>query len=273
MIHSLSRIIKRLYAASIPVRTSTSLSDNQAYPQVCTQASHDYRLFNNFRRNSTYNQILEHVSEKQGSEYLRLLASHPDILAAIEIFKMNDKFGNPKMHEYPKVGKISPSTLRYVKVLSDLKLHFKTVDNFNIAEIGVGYGGQCRVVNAFYKPATYCLIDIKPALDLAQRYLDNFALHSVVTYSTMNELTKNTYDLVVSNYAFSELPRTIQDVYLNRVILHSKRGYITYNEITPSEFKSYKSDELVTIIPGSKILAEVPLTHPRNCIIAWGTDA
>ena len=89
----------------------------------------------------------------------------------------------------------------------------------------------------------------------------------------MNELDKSNYDFVMSNYAFTELPRTVQDIYLNKIILNSKRGYITYNEVTPTEFGSYKSDELVEMIPGSKILQEEPLTHPKNCIIMWGTNA
>lgn len=261
------------YFTSVPVSISTSVSDNQAYPQVCVQSSNDYRLFNNFKRNPIYNIILEHVSEKEGSEYLEVISRDPDILAAINDFKPNDNYGNPRMSEYPNIGIISPSTLRYIKVLVDIKTHFKTVDNLNICEIGIGYGGQCRVINAYYKPATYCLVDIQPALALAQRFLDNYILHSVLSYKTMNELGQGDYDLVLSNYAFTELPRTIQDVYLSKVILNSKRGYITYNEIAPKEFNSYKPDELIAIIPGSKILKEEPLTHPKNCIILWGSNA
>lgn len=269
----LAKAFKKMYLMSIPRRISTSLSDNQAYPHVCIEASNDYRFFNNFRRNPIYNKILEHVSERQGKEYLPLISNDPDILGAINNFKPNDDYGNPRMYEYSGIGLISPTTLRYIKVLADLKKHFQTLDNLSICEIGVGYGGQCRVLNAYYKPATYCLVDIQPALALAQRFLDNYILHSVLTYKTMNELSQRDYDLLLSNYAFTELPRAIQDVYLNKVILRSKRGYITYNEITPREFNSYKSGELIEMIPGSRILKEEPLTHPKNCIIVWGENA
>jgi hypothetical protein len=105
---------------------------------------------------------------------------------------------------------------------------------------------------------------------LTQCYLDNYILNSVVKYKTMNELESQKYDLVISNYAFTELPRSIQDVYLNKIILNSKSGYITYNEISPEYFNSYKSDELVKIIPNSHIIEEKPLTHKNNCIIIWG---
>ena len=273
----MKRLLRRAFwknreVASIPSRISTSLSDNQAYPQVCVQASNDYELFNHFRRNPVYTQILEHVSAEQGGEYLRLLSRDPDILAAMDRFKPNDHHGNPITCAYPNVGTVSPSTLRYVKVLADLKAHFGAADGLNVCEIGVGYGGQCRIINAYYQPATYCLVDIQPALALAQRFLDHYVIPAVLTYRTMNELAPREYDLVISNYAFTELPRTVQDAYLGKVILHAKRGYITYNEITPEAFHSYKSDELLEVIPGATRLAEEPLTHPKNCLLVWGAD-
>jgi putative sugar O-methyltransferase len=258
---------------ALPESVLTSISDNQTYPQACIQAANDYRAFNAFRRNPSYNEILEHVPESQGAEYLELLSRDPDVLAAMDRFKRNDDHGSPQTFEYPGIGAVSPTTLRYVKVLADIKAHFQTADDLNICEIGVGYGGQCRVINAFFKPRAYCLVDIQPALALAQRFLDNYILHSVLSYKTVNELEPLEYDLVISNYAFTELPRALQDVYLRKVILNSKKGYITYNEITPAEFRSYKADELTSAIPGSKILKEEPLTHPKNCVIVWGMHA
>ena len=105
-------------------RVSTSVSDNQIYPQVCIEASNNYRIFNNFRRDPIYNQILEHVSEELGKEYLEFVANDPEVLAALEKFKANDDYGNPRIYSYRDVGEISPTTLRYIKVLVDLKKHF-----------------------------------------------------------------------------------------------------------------------------------------------------
>ena len=70
----------------------------------------------------------------------------------------------------------------------------------------------------------------------------------------MNELDIDNYDIVISNYAFTELPRSIQDIYLKKVILNSSNGYITYNEIVPEYFNTYKRDELLKIIPAQKSL-------------------
>jgi putative sugar O-methyltransferase len=252
-------------------RFSTSISDNLIYPNFCLKASTDLRIFSNFRRNDVYRQILEHVSYEIGIAYLDVInKSNSELLKNIELFKHNDLWGNPELFEYPKIGKISPSTLRYIKVFGDLISLFKQVDGFKICEIGVGYGGQCRIINSVASPSEYTLVDIKPALMLSQCYLDNYIVSSVLKYKTMNELEVQNYDMIISNYAFSELTRSIQEVYLKKVILNSKRGYITFNEITPEHFKSYTREELLNIIPNSRIIDEKPLTHEKNCIIIWG---
>jgi len=252
-------------------KMSTSISDNQTYPDFCIRASMATEVFSDFRRNEVYREILEHVSNEQGQGYLdEIIRNKPDLLDSIELFKQNDAWGDPETFQYSQTGKISPSTLRYIKELGDLMSLFEGLDGSSICEIGVGYGGQCRIINCITRPAEYTLVDIKPALMLAQRYLDNYILNSVLKYRTMNELETTNYDLVISNYAFSELPRSIQDAYLKKIILNSRRGYITFNEISPEHFKSYKSEELLQIIPDSRIIEEKPLTHEKNCIIVWG---
>ncbi len=52
-------------------KLSTSLSDNQVYPNFCIKASTDLKVFSNFRRNKIYKRILEHVSFDLGKSYLQ----------------------------------------------------------------------------------------------------------------------------------------------------------------------------------------------------------
>jgi len=185
-----------------------------------------------------------------------------------EILK-NDHIGNPIVYHYEGIGTIAPPTIRYLKILSDLESEFGTLDNFNICEIGVGYGGLCRMISSYFKVKTYSLVDLKPVLMLAQKYLDHYVLNTTIAYKTMHELQKNTYDLVISNYAFTELRREIQDVYLEKVILSSARGYITYNYINPEDFNSYSKEELIKIIPNIKVIEKVGILDPRDCILVW----
>lgn len=76
---------------------------------------------------------------------------------------------------------------------------------------------------------------------------------------------------MISNYAFSELTREVQDIYLDRVILKSQSGYITWNSLSYDMMDGYALNELLEKIPNSFTIPEEPLTSPNNCIIVWGT--
>ena len=62
---------------------------------------------------------------------------------------------------------VSPTTLRYLKVANDLETLFSSLDGLRICEIGVGYGGQCRVLDAMFAVKSYTLVDLRPVLELA----------------------------------------------------------------------------------------------------------
>jgi phospholipid N-methyltransferase len=273
LFNKLARKLSRNAQANLPLdkRLVTSITDNQRYPQVCIDASNNYNCFNSFRRNHSYVETLEHVTYDEGVAYLAQIRKRPNVFSRLPAIARNDDYGSPILHHYEDViVPISPTTLRYAKVLCDLTDLFGSIDGLHVAEIGVGYGGQCRAINAISRPASYTLIDLQPALQLAQRYLDHYILGSTLRYLTLNQLAPQKYDLFMSNYALTELTREVQDAYLEKVVLGSSRGYITYNQISPDHFRSYSVDELLEIIPGSVRFDEIPLTHPDNCIIAWG---
>lgn len=256
-------------------KLSSSISDNNKYPEFCLQASLSARRFKSFRsnrlRNYAYRQILEHLSEDQGALYVEEIRRiDPDIFNDLEAFRKNDWCGNPEVFHYPGLGAFAPTTLRYIKVFAELRALFGPLSGFSIAEIGVGYGGQCRVIHAIDSTQSYTLIDLRPVLMLAQRFLDHFVLRSAISFKTMNELSPASYDLVISNYAFSELPRDVQDEYLRKVILRSKRGYITYNQITPEHYNSYTTAELLSMVPQSELISDRPQLAPNTEILIWG---
>ena len=47
--------------------------------------------------------------------------------------------------------------------------------------------------------------------------------------TTLNEQLPCNYDLVISNYAFSELPMLVQQAYIRKVLAYCTRGYLTMN--------------------------------------------
>ena len=254
-------------------RGRTSVTDDGAYPRLCERAASDPAVFASFKRHPDYTPVLEHVTPDEGAEYLGItLAQTPSFAALLDRFRENDRLGTPHVSDYGVHGTFSPTTLRYVKVMSDLAQLFGALDGFQIVEIGCGYGGQCFVVHAASEPRAYTLVDLEPCLRLQKVYLTKLGVPNVSFVTPEGVVTESSYDLVVSNYAFSECTRGVQEGYLEHVLRNAKRGYLTCNWIAPRHFRSLTPDELLAAVPGSRFLPETPTTAPDNRIWVWGDD-
>ena len=252
-----------------------SVSDNGEYVASVNKAISSYKAFSKFKRDPRYQAILEHVTYQQGHAYLEIIKSQsPSFLYKIDVFKLNDLVGGAKLHEYKGIGAISPSTLRYLKVASDLVKIFGNNIGDRIAEIGVGYGGQLLIVDKIFNFEQYDLFDLPVVLLLASKYIESHTLNSSYHTTSLNQHKGDViYDLVISNYAFSELPSELQTRYIEKIILKSKRGYLTMNSGKNNcAFTENKLtlNELKKLLPRFEIIPESPLTHPGNYIIIWG---
>lgn len=273
---------KKIEEASLVNRQNgTSLSDDGLYPAFCMMAANDNEIFNDFRRNVIYNGILEHISKEKGQEYLdAIIEGEKEEKSGINYtwtnYQKNDSFGNPRMYTYLIEGKnveIAPTTLRYVRVLQDISKQIGFSDIKHIAEIGIGYGGQCRIISTLGMIQEYSLYDLPEVLALSRKYLENFDGLPKINYIDGTKLPESgvadEFDLVISNYAFSELTRCVQDIYLESVISKSKHGYITWNALSYLELDGYSKDELLKMIPNSREEKEYPSTSADNCVIVW----
>ena len=270
--------MQKVFAA---IQENRSLSDNGEY-LTYIQSVLDKHDLTGFKHHPDYNLILEHASGEHGLGYLDvILKQTPEFLQYIDKFKVNDIIGNteltiagrPTFKDYGPVKNISPSTLRYIKFASDLKYYFDTIGE-NIAEIGVGYGGQCLVLDQVFKWKKYYLFDLELPLCLTTRYLENFLLNSSYTCTTLNQYYGESLDFVLSTVAFSELPSKVQTRYLEKVISKSKRGYLLMNSGFEKSFFSgdfLRLEEIQSYIPNSEVLPETPDTlETNNRVIIWG---
>ena len=248
-----------------------SISDRVDYKNVCIESVNVDSKFYIFKRNPSYNGILEHVSKEQGELYLKYLDSNfPDYKEYLETFKGNDIYGGPLLSEYDSVGEISPSTLRYIKVLSDIKNLFGDLNGKKIIEIGVGYGGQCFIISKYFKLKEYGLIDLDEVLSLSEKYLNKLDIENrIININSVSSLDEE-FDLVISNYAYSELNKELQDLYYDKVISRSKNGYLTLNFISHLYgINSYSKEELLNkmVDKNPKIMEEYPNTFENNLIL------
>ncbi|HTQ78330.1 MAG TPA: hypothetical protein VMI15_09940 [Burkholderiales bacterium] len=247
----------------------------EPYLACVRAAARDPGAFSEFKRDPRYRAILEHVSEEQGGEYLDIVRKEsPSLLAKFDQFRQNDLLGGAITCLYPGVGPVSPSTLRYVKVASDLRNLFGARIGGNVAEVGVGYGGQLLIADKVLSFGRYDLFDLPSVLELASRYLGSHALACEYRAVALAEHAGDVdYELAISNYAFSELPARLQLVYIAKVLARSKRGYLTMNSGRPgSAFTDDKLtlEDLARRLPKFDVLAERPLTHPGNYVVVWG---
>lgn len=245
-------------------KTRTSCSDNGLYPAFCLKAAKDENTFSTFRSNETYKSIVETLKSSWGQQYLDIIVKNtPEFIDSLRFFETTDHVGGPELSSY-KIGRwpwsksynFSPTTMRYIKVLSDLKLSFKDLTNFNIVEIGGGYGGQCKIINDAYKINKYIIYDLPEVLELIERYLNEFNItnYELRTIQTLPKVEK--YDLVISNYAFTELNAVLQQKYFKHILTNSNNGYLTCNFNTHTfEDEQYTKDKLISeLIQANKIV-------------------
>ena len=272
----LFRLNRKLKGTSLFSDSTKSDSDSTPYTKFVNNVNQKDRIFKRFRRNYSYRVILEHVSYKIGKSYLNLLSPE-----TIYSYRKNPKLiklgsiGKPRKFYYEKVGWISPTILRYLYVNQNLSKIFSFKEIETMGEIGVGFGGQIAVTMEINNVKSYSMYDLPPVLELSRKVLAGIGISMhCVTSKAIDPLMQDTYDLVISNYAFSELPHAIQAEYVSKILSNARCGYLTMNSGRTNN--SGRSEgkmsltELIALLPNAEVVEEDPLTGPDNYLIVWG---
>jgi len=231
----------------------------------------------NFKSNDYYRGILEHVSEKQGDEYLiEIMSRFPELYGENKAYLMqlantNDSVGLPIKYSFYHFNftTCSPTNLRYI-LHSFLILSFMkecNLSELDIIEIGGGYGGLCFYM---YKLAhlfdisikSYCIFDLAEPRLLQKKYIESFNIENEnVQYLDMSEyenLQPNSF--LISNYAFSEISHELQQQYSRTVLNYTSHGFLTWNFIPVYSFIENKKIDAVR---------EYPLTSESNMYVRF----
>lgn len=259
----------------------TSVTEETDYPSFCASAVRDDAIFASFRRMSPYVNIVDCCDEESGLACLKSVLRSPEVAGRLDVIRESDRVGDPVTHDYGAHGTFSPTTLRYAKIARDIGALFGDRRAMDVIEIGVGYGGQCRILEALSPSRSYALVDLPPALDLARKYLTTMGVACAapgedsasgvrcVRPDALPE--RSSYDLVISNFAFSELSRSVQDHYLDTIITRARRGFMILNHFRYGG--SYAHDDLVRMIPGSMLATEHPFSPLRTRVMVWDKTA
>lgn len=198
------------------------------YLSVCKKTAIDNQFFKTFRSNHAYCQILEHVDQAKGQLYFDLIKQNqPELLNYFDKFADSETIGSPNTFQYDR-WRFSPTTLRYIYVLSDLIKYFGFLNDLDIVEVGGGYGGQCKIIYDGFNPKSYTIYDDCNVIALQERFTSQFGISGVKFRSDCYETNK--FDLFISNYCLDELESTTQTLYKDSVISNAKQFYITSNK-------------------------------------------
>lgn len=256
---------------------ATSISEGGSYRTFCRLAAQNDPIFADFKNNPEYKKILEHVSYDLGGQYLQItLEKYPWLVSYFDQFRENDLVGHPQTFSYSGYGHFSPTTLRYIKTAGDLVERFGDLKNKHIVEIGGGYGGLCKILSTLGF-ASYTLIDLPECNELSRRYLNSLGVENVFFIDSTSDYRGQNYDLVISNYAFSEMDTHEQDRYIEKIIKNVPNGYMVVNFISHYfGIESLTIEELISILRDHKksgvVEKEKPLTHPNNLLVTWKSE-
>ncbi len=265
-------LFKVVPKSSIENHDKKSDSQGLGYESKVSKLITDKRLISKFRRNFEYRMILEHVSYRQGLEYLdRIFQLEIIDSSLISKLAQNDNFGNPRRYYYSGIGWVSPTLLRYISVFSEIEklIGFKSINS--IVEIGIGYGGQARVIYELSHVTRYDFYDLSDVQQLASTYLKKTCPEFSPNHLDIYRVENEQFDLVISNYAISELPVEVQKEYLEKILEPAAHCYLIMNSgasnKTGRSLGKLSQKTFLASLPGSQILPEVPLTGPDNYVL------
>jgi len=273
--------IKAIASRRINRRSKFTQSNDQSdseitrYSRTIWKFIENEKAFNKFRRNFYYRQILEHVDFELGKDYLSKIQSiEPSFLPNNYDSIKNDKIGKPRRYRFKDCGSISPTTLRYVSVMLELEKLFDLKGPIKVAEIGIGYGGQFVLINEFLNIESYSAFDLPQVLELSEKFISSVSLSDKFVKKDIYNFESEQFDLLISNYAFSELPIHVQREYVEKIISRARMGYMIMNsgktDFTGRSAGKISLSELQKSITGLKVLQEIPLTGPDNYLLVWG---
>jgi putative sugar O-methyltransferase len=252
---------------------NSSITDSQVsggYPSFAYLASENPDDFRRFRANENLIQALDHVSIMHGKMYITTIKNsqnfNPEMLKVINSL---DSIGKPFKYYFRGFGVFSPTYLRYLSVYLKLTEIFGDLSKMTIAEIGVGFGGQASIILKHAQNINYSFYDLPPVLNLTRKFLNTLEIQGNFQFIDGRHPEQIEADLVISNYAFSELARELQLLYIRDVLLKSKYGYITWNNLSSKNLGGLSVGEILRLIPNSDVLPEFPLTSDENVVIYW----
>jgi len=256
------------------------------YDEAHAHFASNEAAFSTFRSSAFAVAMYEHVSPVHGEAILALIRrTSPSLLrvASVARFAEGAAIGSPRRAAFPGLPAMSPTSLRYVKVVAELQQCFGSLGGMRIVEVGPGYGGQAHAILSYARPKLYHLVDLPGVTALAHKFIKRAVGCTWGTTEMRDVLhgySQHGFDLFISNYAFHELRLETQMQYFRKLVRNSSHGYVIYSEglSAHSARQSLRTGTLLWLLeavgldPGT--MQEEPLSGVHeglpNTVITWG---
>jgi hypothetical protein len=263
--HEAGRVLSRqsnFPALGDAADTCQSVSGSMPWASFC-EAFADERISSaNFRRTSAVRHIVETVGPVDGQFYAgRISQWAPEFLINSQVETV-DTWGDPIRWPGWLLGTrraFSPTTLRYLATAIWLKQKFQVTPDTAVTEIGVGFGGLAAM-NALVSGAVTTLVDLPQVERTAMRMLDETGMGQHARMGHKVDPPKT--DLIISNYAFTELSSELQSKYFTQYIKSSTHGVIISNAaIFAPSIRGRCDDDLVSWFNHEGVPAKITTTN------------
>jgi hypothetical protein len=226
-----------------------SISGTMDWPRACAALASGALTSKYFRRIHAVRQVVETLGPVDGRHFARWIRdSAPGYLTDKRVAAI-DAWGDPIRWPAACLGTpraFSPTTLRFLAHALWLKKEGFVKEGGTVVEIGVGFGGLAAM-NAIVSNATTIMIDLPPVAVAAMLQMRELGLGNFAS----NDQSKATAGDVcfISNYAFTELSREMQDVYADKFIRYADRGVILSNaSVFADHMRSRDNNQIIELL-------------------------
>jgi hypothetical protein len=225
------------------------MTDNKFSISICSGSYYNYYNYlencdiYSFKQNDNIQYMTEHLGEnflnfgKEWHNKIKELNMIDDNIL-IKLLNLNDKIGNPLKYDIYNIL-CSPNSLKYVYfgLLNIKHILNKNLNNFNIIEIGGGYGGQCIILLELLKKFNininkYILIDLDSVNKFQKKYIEINGFYDKCIFVPYEEYKNYLFDYnnyLFSSYSLSEISDNIRIDYYNNILKYIISGFIVWN--------------------------------------------
>lgn len=185
--------------------------------------------------------IFDHVNAADAEAYLSIVAhsslGDEVVTAAVTALAEWDSItgGTPTVVVRPHLPRVSLTATKYIGTLAKLSSLGPVTDLTSIIEIGGGVGGMAFMLSCLPNVRAVTVYDLPEVCACIRNVTKSRPNISCVPYG-MFPVTKA--DLLLSEHAWSECPRTVREQYASALFGGATRGWLTVNFISEAEATS-----------------------------------